>query len=925
MRLVVILLSLSILALVLPTFSCNDHHLSESLKEEYSDARVQYDFDMVKNPFTGKIPEGVREAERTFARSAPRRESMRTLGNHLYFPAGPDNFGGRTRAVAYDIRYDGVSNKVIIAGSVSGGILRSADGGNTWQSVAPDIDMGAFCALAQDTRPGFENVWYAGGGEYRGHSTAALGDIYLGYGLLRSIDNGVTWMHLPMDNIRDLQGNLIPKGSMEKVDHPFDYVNRITVNPTNGDLYVAGMDALLRSTDGGNSFRTVAGYPQMGPGNIQCDVAIAGNYILFAMNGDSPFPEKRGGVWISTSGEAGSWKRIAGGIIPGTDLVTGWRASSQLEGSTRYRRILLAVAPSDPSIVYIAYLNLSGKAEVDLFKLKISGSELTWSNLSGNLPELDTQFGYTFLLSIKPDDPDFIWIGGTYLFYSTDGFSSNKINMIRGIHADVHTFVYDPSDLNSGILGDDGGLEKKISGTFNWTILPNYQTFQYYNVSIDPSSARNNFLGGTQDNGTKLRDETKLFRSGSDTNEHVGLQSGDGGATGISKWDGSKQFFYFSSQYGAIYRMPSALRVNILDIKVITPNSLSGSGTEHGEFVTNFKLDPDNTEDLYYVNFNRLFRTTSASTVDETGWTDVAGVWLTLFRLDPSANIRAMALSRGPYTSSHSLFFGTTRGQIFRLDDPRHATSTSYPVMIGPPGMQGIVQDIAVNPNDDNEIMAVVSNYGVTSIWWTNNAKLFSPTWKNAEGNLTAPSIRSCAITVKKDDAGNSVAEYFVGTSVGLYSTENLGTILFDNGTPTWMREGGNILNYAVVQSLAYRPSDNILLIGTHGNGMYYTQVGTPDYRANTVTSLPTIDNDASFIKSVYPTLTRNLVYYKAGKSLPVKKLLVQVFGISGQKIFEKQTAYTDGSVSIPQKGNFILVINSIPSRYRHLQKIVRQ
>jgi hypothetical protein len=36
------------------------------------------------------------------------------------------------------------------------------------------------------------------------------------------------------------------------------------------------------------------------------------------------------------------------------------------------------------------------------------------------------------------------------------------------------------------------------------------------------------------------------------------------------------------------------------------------------------------------------------------------------------------------------------------------------------------------------------------------------------------------------------------------------------------VREGADVY-YAVVTSLAYRPSDNVLLVGTHGNGIFYT------------------------------------------------------------------------------------------------------
>ena len=109
------------------------------------------------------------------------------------------------------------------------------------------------------------------------------------------------------------------------------------------------------------------------------------------------------------------------------------------------------------------------------------------------------------------------------------------------------------------------------------------------------------------------------------------------------------------------------------------------------------------------------------------------------------------------------------------------------------------MQDIAVNPNNDDEVLAVTSNYGVTSVWWTNNGKSSTPTWRNAEGNLPLPSFRSCVIVVKKDASNNPVTEYYVGTSVGLYSAVNIGTTLIGGGTVSWQHEGGSVLNFAVV------------------------------------------------------------------------------------------------------------------------------
>jgi hypothetical protein len=390
------------------------------------------------------------------------------------------------------------------------------------------------------------------------------------------------------------------------------------------------------------------------------------------------------------------------------------------------------------------------------------------------------------------------------------------------------------------------------------------------------------------------------------------------------------QYLYTTFQLGNLRRFKLSASPATDDI---TPTNLTTDGTtgEWGDFVTNIKLDPDNTSDLYYANYNRLFRTTSATTVTSASWTELTAVGTTL---DPDGatngynTIRGMGISRGPYTTSHALYLGTTSGKIFRIDDPRNVSSSYVPVNITPTGNQGNVQDIAVNPNNDDEVLAVTSNYGVTSIWWTNNGKSSTPAWRNAEGNLPLPSFRSCVIVVKKDASNNPVTEYYVGTSVGLYSAVNIGTTLIGGGTVSWQREGGSVLNFAVVQSLAYRPVDNVLVVGTHGNGMYYTFLGTPNYtpNLNTGTIDPTL-NDKRFIRSVYPTIGSDPVQYRIGNLFTIKKIDVQLFTMSGQQVFHSESNYQDGTIDISRlsRGGYILSIYSDDKKYRHLQKIIKQ
>ena len=246
-----------------------DYEEKENEDKEYRaffvKERLRREFDLLKDPATGDIPYGIREIEFKLAKTLPvkaTRSGILSADNlNTYTPAGPTNIGGRTRVVQYDKRFNGTTNRVIIAGSISGGIFRSADGGANWTRVNPENDIHNLSALAQDPRAGNENTWYAAGGEPIANSAGGFGAPYLGFGVWKSIDNGATWTKLTRQ-VTDLDGStILGGGTLEAFDNPFDFVHRITVNPANGHVYVCGHRRLVRSTDGGNSWNVVfSGY-----------------------------------------------------------------------------------------------------------------------------------------------------------------------------------------------------------------------------------------------------------------------------------------------------------------------------------------------------------------------------------------------------------------------------------------------------------------------------------------------------------------------------------------------------------------------------------------------------------------------------------------------------------------------------------------
>jgi hypothetical protein len=151
----------------------------------------------------------------------------------------------------------------------------------------------------------------------------------------------------------------------------------------------------------------------------------------------------------------------------------------------------------------------------------------------------------------------------------------------------------------------------------------------------------------------------------------------------------------------------------------------------------------------------------------------------------------------------------------------------------------------------------------------------------------------------------------------------SLGTVLDGNMQPTWLREGGRTLNYAVVTSLAYRPSDNVLLVGTHGNGMFYTNLGASGSDPGTGTPG---NNGGNFIRKVSPTATTGTITYEVGNTAGIQKIALQVVNAKGQVVFQDNRGYQNGTIPLQMMaaGVYILQVSSDDGKYRFVQKLIR-
>lgn len=914
----------------------SEEELAEN-EEEAGRKREYYEYLISRDPNTGEIPDDIRELETEWVKTVRfRRSGMQgSLVRNTYSAVGPTQNGGRTRALAFDVRFNGTSNRVVLSGGVQGGIFRSEDGGLTWAFVHPANEVRSVTCIAQDPRPGQQDTWYAGTGEAIG-SAYYPNALVFGYGMFKSIDNGKTWTKI---------ASTVGSTAEFSFDNSFDFNHNIAVHPTTGDVYVAAHQNILRSTDGGTSWTSVL-RGTVAATNIAGITEIlinkAGTKLFAAFSGRNP-DRAIVGVWQSTTGNNGGWTRIAGGVQNAADSVNGWRAYNTdppTNSDLGWGRIVLGFSANEDLYVLIEnYKDATNNvSEADLFRANVTGATPTWSNnLGSNLVAklngtednfFRTQGGYDMEIIGHPTNNQIIYAGGVSLYRSSDGFSTpgNSYYMGGNIggrvsstiddpdrisHVDVHRLRFDPTLPNRLIAASDGGLSITNDATSSRVAWTNgnsqYQTIQYYHVGIDPQVGSRTYFGGAQDQNTTFRDQLGIFGPLlPDSNDHYLIVGGDGGQTALFRTSPTQPYLLASVQEQRLFRAPLFGSGGLTEI---TPQNI-----EKETFVTYFHLDDDNPSFLYFPSNDTLYRTNSPSTVTPSTWTRMSGVDQAL-----AGQIFSLATTRGNYTANNMLYIGTSQGKIFRLRDPGNADPSTTPVSIGPSFMPStvLVKDIAVNPRNHDTVLAVVSNYNAASIYWTGNATAASPTWDIIEGNLQLPSVRSCEIIVTRTGV-----EYYVGTTVGLFSTTTL------NGASTvWSREDGGpggMMNTSIVQSLASRWQDNTMLVGTHGNGMFAAYIGN-------AINLPTgvndpIRDDKNFIVTAFPTLANNVLNYQAGTMLNIKSIQVQIHNIGGQLMYNKASAYSSGSVTVGSlpRGSYILTITSNDRKYQFVRRFTK-
>jgi photosystem II stability/assembly factor-like uncharacterized protein len=292
---------------------------------------------------------------------------------------------GRTRALA------GVASEpsTFYIGAVGGGVFKTIDAGETWQSLWDDQPTGSIGAIA--VAPSDPNILYVGSGE-----GLARPDLSTGDGVYKSTDAGKSWTHL---GLRDTQ-----------------QIGQVAVDPTNPNIVFIAAEGhpygpneqrgLYKSTDGGTTFKRVL-FVNDHTGASEVRIDPQHTNIVFA------------GMWQRQEGpwENGSWEGPDGGLYKSTDGGDSWTKLTGGGLPDGITQVNVTISPTNDKRIYI---EAATGRKVGLYRSDDGGSTWVHAPENDSRPEERIGGGDVPVPVVDPKDPDTLYVASVVTWKSTD-------------------------------------------------------------------------------------------------------------------------------------------------------------------------------------------------------------------------------------------------------------------------------------------------------------------------------------------------------------------------------------------------------------------------------------------------------------------------------------------------------------------------
>lgn len=742
--------SRSLLVFIIFVFAINAHaqlpviqRIQNEEEEGSQMRRVEFERRRTMDPATGKVPEEAFEKARVQV-----NQSLKSFRGRLLAPIpgvtwverGPNNIGGRTRALMVDP--NDTTAKKVWAGGVSGGLWFNTNitTNSTWQKIDDFWDNIAISTIAYD--PSNPQIFYVGTGEgfYNG-------DAVMGGGVWKTLNGGTTWARL---------ASTIPDPTTSgTVAAAFKYVNKIVLN-TSGHIFAATDGGILRSTDGGNTWEIVRPTRTL-------DLEIGTDNVLFA------------GVSSNT-------------VVKSTDGGTTWTTITPEGAATNGGRVELALAPSTSGASQVLYAAAASGSGIAWF-YKSGDSGTTWTAITTAPNFLGEQGWYDFIMAVHPTNPNLLIVGGTNLTRTKDGGTTwSTFGYGNFGHPDMHAVVFRSSNPKEVIYGNDGGVYHGTTMGDSSAVFPSnnfvarntgYNVTQFYSVAQKNLSGVDYFIGGTQDNGTHKLTSATLGSSNA-------IMGGDGMLCFIDQDEPHIQI--------------ASYQWNFFNLLNSSGNIVTTLINDNGGAFIN-PADYDDINNILYT-----FKSTISGGVKLVKVSDVGGAntktYVDIVGPSSVGIIKVAKAANTLFLSSFSSLYKVTN---------LTATPVSELINTGA-GMTGFISSIGIGAND-NELLITMSNYNIKSVWLTTDGGM---TWISKDE--TAHGLPNVPVRWGLFNPKNT-KEVMLATELGVWSTNDISQ---DN--PAWEISSTNLAKVSS-HMLRYRTSDGLVAVGTHGRGIYTTNV----------------------------------------------------------------------------------------------------
>lgn len=665
--------------------------------------------------------------------------------------AGPTNIGGRIA----DVVCHPTDPNVCWVGAAEGGVMKTTDGGTTW---LPTMDFESSLSIGDiAVVPNDPQVLYVGTGEPNGGGGSVT---YGGTGVFKSTDGGSHWTNVGLPESR--------------------YIGRIVVDPSNPNRVFAAVVGSLfsknpergvyRSTDAGANWAQVLAVNDS-TGAVDVVVHPTNSNIVYAATWERT--RRPDNIFYGGNG-SGVWRSVDGGSN-WTELTTG------LPTDATVGRIGLAIAPSNPDVLYAIYAEADPGFFIGLFKTTNGGASWTQTN-DALLADVFASFGWWFgQVRVSPTNANTVFAIGYEVWRSTSGGTSWS-NVGSSMHVDHHAMDF----ASNGHLyeGNDGGMYKSTNGGTVWAKLPNLPATQFYAIEVDEQFPLR-LYGGAQDNGTNRTTTGAL-------NDWVGIFGGDGFVPLVDPVNNA--FVYAESQYGGLGRSTNG-GLSFLD----ATSGLSG----RINWMMPVVFAPSNSATLY-CGAERVFRSTNRAaswSAISPDLTDGATGGNRVF-----ATVTTIAVAP---TDPAVIWAGTDDANVWVTQNG----GTNW-TEVGSTLPQRWVTRVAVDPSAAN-----VSYVTISGFRWDEplphvfRSTDFGVSWSDISTNLPEAPVNDVVI----DPLSSS--SLYVGTDFGVFRSTDTGA--------SWSALGSALPN-VVVNDLRLHAPTRTLVAGTYGRSMWKFDLNQP-------------------------------------------------------------------------------------------------